>query len=199
VLLPKRGEDKREALIMRNAMGTGFMTVVLMSVLALAGCGNAGAPEKKGGPSVTKAVAVLHPTQGSKVEGTVAFTREKSGMRVTASLKGLSPGLHGFHIHVFGDCSAADATSAGDHFNPTGMDHAAPAAHKRHTGDLGNIEADLTGKAEYDRVDSVLTFEGPHSILGRGVIVHAQEDDLKTQPTGGAGARVACGVIGVTK
>ena len=119
---------------MRNAMGTGFMTFVLVGVLALAGCGNAGAPEKKGELSVTKAVAVLHPTRGSKVEGTVAFTREKSGMRVTASLKGLSPGLHGFHIHMFGDCSAPDATSAGEHFNPTGMIHAGPTEHKRHTG-----------------------------------------------------------------
>jgi Cu-Zn family superoxide dismutase len=184
---------------MRKVFETGVMAFGLISLLALIGCGNAGAPEKKGEGTVTKAVAAMRPTEGSKVEGTVTFTKEKSGMHVTASIKGLSPGRHGFHIHEHGDCSAPDGSSAGGHFDPTHMPHGGPQGDKRHVGDLGNIEADLTGKAEYDRVDSALTFEGEKSILGKGLIIHAQEDDLKTQPTGAAGARVACGVISVAK
>lgn len=180
---------------MRRSIESGFMALAVISLLALSGCGSGGSSEKKSVAEVTKAVAVMHPTEGNKAEGVVTFTKEKKGIRVTASLKGLSPGEHGFHIHEKGDCGAPDASSAGAHFDPTHMAHGAPDAGKRHVGDLGNIEADLAGNAEYDRLDSVITFEGPTSILDKGVIVHAQQDDLKTQPTGAAGARVACGVI----
>jgi len=146
-----------------------------------------------------KAVAVLHSTQGNSVEGKVTFTKTDSGVRVVVHVTGLKPGPHGFHIHEFGDCSAPDATSAGGHFNPGGEPHASPKDAKRHDGDLGNIEAKADGVAELDYVDTKASFEGPHSIIGRGVIVHAAPDDFKTQPTGNAGARFACGVIGVAK
>src|SRR5437879_12267120 len=89
-----------------------------------------------------KAVAVLHPTAGSKVNGTVTFTEEADGVRVRAEITGLTPGNHGFHIHEFGDCSAADASSAGAHFNPTNNPHAGPDAAERHVGDMGNVEAE---------------------------------------------------------
>jgi superoxide dismutase, Cu-Zn family len=180
---------------MRKSIEKGLMALAVISLLVLSGCGSGGSSEKKSEGAVTKAVAVMHPTDGNKTEGVVTFTKEKKGIRVTASLKGLSPGQHGFHIHEKGDCRAPDATSAGGHFDPTHMAHGDPDAGSRHVGDLGNIEADLAGNAEYDRLDSVITFEGPTSILGKGVIIHAQQDDLKTQPTGASGARVACGVI----
>jgi Cu-Zn family superoxide dismutase len=151
------------------------------------------------GAAVAKAVAVLHATRGNNVSGTVTFTKVDGGMRVVADIEGLTPGDHGFHIHEFGDCSAADATSAGGHFNPDGHLHAGPGAALRHEGDLGNITANANGKAHYDLVDAKLSFDGQHSIIGRSVIVHEKADDLKTQPTGNAGARVACGVIGVAK
>jgi superoxide dismutase, Cu-Zn family len=146
-----------------------------------------------------KAVAVLHAASGSKVTGTVTFTKTDEGVRVVADVDGLTPGEHGFHIHDFGDCTAADATTAGGHYNPGKHQHAGPDAEMRHKGDLGNLTADAAGKAHYERVDSKLQLSGEHSIVGRSVIVHEKVDDLKTQPTGNAGARVACGVIGLAK
>jgi Cu-Zn family superoxide dismutase len=148
---------------------------------------------------ITKATAVLHPTEGNKVHGVVTFTREGDKVKVVADLEGLTPGKHGFHIHEWGDCSSKDGAAAGGHFNTAGMPHGAPADAKRHEGDLGNVEADQNGKAHVEFVDSVLKLEGPKQIIGRGVIAHASPDDLKTQPTGNAGGRLACGVIGVAK
>lgn len=148
---------------------------------------------------VTKAVAVLSPTKGSSVSGLVTFTKVDGGVKIVAEVTGLTPGPHGFHIHEFGDCSAPDATSAGGHFNPQHKEHGAPDAPMRHAGDFGNLEADASGKAHYERVDTVISLVGADSIVGHGVIVHEKVDDLKTQPTGNAGARVACGVIGVAK
>ena len=156
------------------------------------------APKATAGP-VTRAVAVLHPAKDGKVEGTLTFTRAAGGMKVAGRITGLAAGTHGFHIHEFGDCSAADFSSAGGHYNPTGHQHAGPAEARRHIGDMGNIEASADGAATVDYTDTRLRFEGAHGILGRGVIVHANPDDLKTQPTGNAGGRVACGVIGVAK
>jgi Cu-Zn family superoxide dismutase len=152
-----------------------------------------------GGGKITKAVAVLHPTRGNNVGGTVTFTQMDGGVKVEADIMGLSPGKHGFHIHEYGDCSAGDGTSAGGHYNPTGQPHAGPDQEMRHVGDLGNVEADSNGNARYERLDSHLMLNGPDSIIGRGVIVHAGADDLKSQPSGAAGPRVACGVIGVAK
>jgi Cu-Zn family superoxide dismutase len=118
---------------------------------------------------------------------------------VVARIEGLTPGTHGFHVHEFGDCSAPDGASAGSHFNPAGTPHAAPTEKMRHTGDMGNVEAGADGVATLDYVDAQAAFEGDASILGRGVIVHANADDFKTQPTGNAGGRLACGVVGAAK
>ena len=147
----------------------------------------------------TKAIAVLHSTAGNHVAGTVTFTASGDEVKVVADLTGLTPGKHGFHIHEFGDCSSADAKSAGGHFNPSGHQHGAPGATDRHAGDLGNIEADASGKAHLEMSDKVMKLSGSDSIVGHSVIVHEKADDLKTQPTGDAGGRVACGVIGVAK
>jgi superoxide dismutase, Cu-Zn family len=146
-------------------------------------------------PEQRVAVARLSPASGSSVSGTVTFTERADGVDVRVSLRGLVPGEHGFHIHEQGDCSAPDASSAGDHFNPEHAAHADRAAAERHLGDLGNLRADVLGLVETSFVDGRLSLSGEHSILGRAVIVHAQPDDLKTQPGGNAGARVACGII----
>ena len=147
-----------------------------------------------------KAVAVLHPTAGSKVSGTVTFTEEADGVRVRAEITGLTPGNHGFHIHEFGDCSAADASSAGAHFNPTNNPHAGPDAAERHVGDMGNVEAEASRKATLEYVDHQISLTNDQrSVIGRSVVVHAKADDLKSQPSGDSGARVACGVIGRAK
>lgn len=147
------------------------------------------------------AVAVLHPTAGSQVQGVVTFTKVGEGVKVVADIEGLSPGEYGFHIHELGDCTASDGTSAGGHFNPAGTPHGAPtaSAKNRHVGDLGNITARNSGKAHLERVDSLLAFNGAHNVIGRGVIVHAEKDDLTSQPTGAAGSRLACGVVGIAK
>lgn len=146
-------------------------------------------------PAVTKAVALLSPTKGNKAQGTVTFTAVEGGVRIVAEVENLEPGKHGFHIHEYGDCSSGDGMSAGGHFNPTGKKHGAPDSFERHAGDLGNIVADEKGRAKYDRIDKDITLNGPNTIVGRSIIVHANEDDFKTQPTGNAGGRVACGVI----
>lgn len=145
----------------------------------------------------TEAVARLQPTEGNSVTGEVHFKQTDSGVQVTARVTGLTPGLHGFHVHEKGDCSAADGSSAGGHFNPTGVDHGAPTADVHHVGDLGNLDAGEDGVANYDETYDFLSLKkgAEDDILGLAVIVHAQPDDLTSQPTGAAGARVACGVI----
>jgi superoxide dismutase, Cu-Zn family len=148
---------------------------------------------------IQKAVCVLQPTKGSNVTGTIIFTQTDAGIKVVADVQGLTKGKHGFHIHECGDCTSDDGLSAGGHFNPDKKSHGAPMDMMRHEGDLGNVEADDAGKAHLEYVDKMISFDGDHSIIGRSIIVHKSEDDFKTQPTGNAGARVACGVIGIGK
>lgn len=147
--------------------------------------------------SPKQAVAVLVPGANSHVTGTVRFSQTADGVHVQANIEGLAPGRHGFHIHEFGDLSKPDLTSAGGHFNPEHHHHADRSAADRHVGDLGNLEADENGRATVDFVDAQLQLAGPHSIIGRAVIVHGKADDLKSQPAGDAGPRVAGGVIGI--
>ena len=147
----------------------------------------------------TKAIAVLSSASGSKVTGTVTFTKAGDDLNVVADVTGLTPGKHGFHVHEFGDCSAPDASSAGGHFNPAKHQHGDRAVTDRHIGDLGNLEADASGKAHLEWSDKMMKLSGEGSILGRAVIVHEKEDDLKSQPVGNAGGRLACGVIGAAK
>ena len=173
----------------RTGLALTFAAAALLAIVSTA-------PAEEG---VVKAIAVLHPTANHSVAGIVRFTQVEGGVQVSATIEGLTTGKHGFHIHELGDCSAPDATSAGGHFNPEGQPHAGPDQSERHVGDLGNLEADEAGRARYERLDDHLSLGGEHSILGRAVIVHAAEDDFTTQPTGAAGGRVACGVIGIAK
>ncbi len=136
---------------------------------------------------------------GSKVVGLVTFTKTSDGIKVVADVTGLTPGKHGFHVHEFGDCSAPDASSAGGHFNPEKHQHGDRTATDRHAGDLGNLEADASGKAHLDWTDKVMQLAGKDGIIGKSVIVHEKEDDLKSQPVGNAGGRLACGVVGLAK
>jgi Cu-Zn family superoxide dismutase len=154
---------------------------------------------KAGGAMPSHAIAVLQSGASGKVAGTIHFHKQPAGVHVQGRITGLTSGAHGFHIHEFGDCSAADFTSAGSHFNPTNEPHGARTDAKRHVGDMGNIDAGADGSATVDYTDNELRFDGMRSILGRGVIVHEKADDFKTQPTGNAGGRLACGVVGVAK
>lgn len=147
---------------------------------------------------ITKAVATMVPTKDSKVQGHVTFTEHGGKIKVEGVITGLTPGKHGFHVHEFGAWSE-DGMASGGHFNPTQEPHADRDAPMRHVGDLGNVTADENGKATIDLEDALLKFHGPASIIGRGLVVHAKADDLKTQPSGDAGGRLAVGVIGVAK
>jgi superoxide dismutase, Cu-Zn family len=143
---------------------------------------------------VTKATAELESKSNSKVTGTVTFTKVGDDVQVVADIQNLTPGKHGFHIHEKGDCSAPDAASAGAHFNPTMKHHGGPESMDHHAGDLGNITADASGKAHLDWKGK-LSLTGKDSIIGKSVVVHEKEDDLKTDPSGNSGARIACGAI----
>ena len=170
---------------MRLAIGAATVASLL------AGCAMLGSG---GGPSAS---AALQPTKGNSVMGTVTFTQKGDKVRVAANISGLKPNEeHGFHIHERGDCSSGDGMSAGGHFNPLGKPHAHPSTSNRHAGDMPALKADANGNATLSvELDVITVAEGPTSIIGRGLIVHAQSDDFKTQPTGNAGARVACAVI----
>src|SRR5947199_9225772 len=177
-----------------NSLRVWFIGLVLASFAGLIAL--AQTPAAKSAAS-SKGISVLHPTAGNKVSGTVTFTPVTDGVQVHAEITGLAPGNHGFHVHEFGDCSAADASSAGAHFNPTNKPHAGPDAPERHVGDMGNVEADASGKATLEYLDHQISLTNDQqSAIGRSVIVHAKADDLKSQPAGDSGARIACGVIG---
>jgi len=137
--------------------------------------------------------------------GTITFTQENPGkpVVVTGEITGLADGKHGFHVHEFGD-NTNGCTSAGGHYNPKSMEHGAPEDATRHVGDLGNVESS-GDKAVVSITDSQITLAGPQSIIGRTVVVHADPDDMGkgghelSKTTGNAGARLACGVIGIAK
>jgi Cu-Zn family superoxide dismutase len=150
--------------------------------------------------SVAKAEAQLIPTTKteSKVKGTIYFIKTDKGMHVQGEITGLTPGEHGFHVHEFGVWSP-DGMATGGHFNPSKAAHSSHESPKRHVGDLGNVKADEHGKALIDLDDDQLSFEGPHCILGRGLVVHEKADDLKSQPAGNAGGRLAVAIIGVAR
>ena len=165
--------------------------VFAFSVLALtAGCQSIPA-------DAPRASASLQPTKGSTVRGTVNFVQIGDKVRVTASVSGLKPsGEYGFHIHEAGDCSSGDGMSTKGHYNPLGKSHAHHGTTERHAGDLPSLKSDAGGNASLTiDLDVITVAAGPTSIVGRGLIVHVQPDDFKTQPTGNAGARSACAVI----
>lgn len=146
---------------------------------------------------VDRAVAEVQPTANYAASGTVIFTPTdgNSRMAIHIALDGLTPGKHGVHIHQNGDCSAPDAKSAGDHYNPYEVAHGSPQSPPHHLGDLGNVEADANGRVDTTITVEELGFSGPASVLEKAFIVHAGADDLKSQPSGNSGDRAGCGVI----
>ena len=131
-----------------------------------------------------------------KITGRVTFTQAGEGVRIVADVAGLTPGRHGFHVHESSDLSAPDLRSAGPHFNPDGTKHGGPDTEMRHAGDLGNLTADESGHATLDRTIKGISVGGAgNGVVGHSVVIHAGEDDLKTDPAGNSGARIAAGVI----
>lgn len=166
----------------------------------LAGCAGAGPygghdhAAMHAGPS---AMAKLEPTRGSATTGMAMFHAMGDKLMLHVRVEGLKPGqAHGFHVHEKGDCGSGDGMSTGGHFNPLGRPHGAHGVGEHHAGDLPSLTADANGRVDVHLTLSGLAIgSGATDIVGRGLIVHAQPDDHKTQPTGNAGARIACGVI----
>jgi Cu-Zn family superoxide dismutase len=182
------------------------LVAAMTAGLLCAGCKNentgTSATTKPGAASADKsAKATIKSSKdaqdkGMNISGTVEFNEQADGVRVVVDVKGLTPGKHGFHIHEKGDLSEAKLMSAGAHFNPGGHTHGGPDAATRHAGDLGNLEADAEGNAKLDKVFKGLTIKGAtDGIVGRSVIIHADADDLTTDPSGKSGDRIAGGVI----
>lgn len=138
------------------------------------------------------ASAMLAGKSGSQVSGSVAFSEVAGGLRVSADVKGLTPGEHGFHIHEGGDCSAPDATSAKGHYNPAGKAHGHQTAPEHHSGDISNLVANAQGEAKGSMEIKGVTLA---EVVGRSVVIHADPDDYKSQPAGNSGKRIACGTI----
>lgn len=170
------------------------LSVLLAGALAL----NVSAQEHKDDhPEIAlpkRAVCVIMPTKGNETHGLITLTAREGGVHLQGEVSGLEPGLHGFHIHEFGDVTAPDATSAGGHFNPEGHKHGGPDDKDRHAGDLGNIKAGNDGVAKVDIMAKGLKL---HFVVGRSLVVHAKADDLKTDPSGDSGARIGVGIIGI--
>ena len=172
---------------MRTAYRT---TVAVLAASTLFGC----VSTPVDGPV---AVAMLEATKGNQATGTVTFTQMGSKVRIVADVRGLKASAeHGFHIHDKGDCSSGDGMSTGGHFNPGGKAHAHPTEMERHAGDLPALVADASGNARLSITLDLLTVApGANSVVGRGLIVHRDPDDYKTQPTGNSGPRIACALI----
>ncbi|HQR98879.1 MULTISPECIES: superoxide dismutase family protein [unclassified Polaromonas] len=148
-------------------------------------------------PSGPRATAQLQPTTGNTTSGSVSFVQKGKKVLVSGEIRGLKPNAeHGFHVHEKGDCSSGDGMSAGGHFNPTGAPHGSHGMGMHHTGDLPSLKADAGGVARFNfESGSLAVGSGVTDVVGRGLIVHRDPDDYKTQPTGNAGPRLACAVI----
>ena len=186
------------------------MRIVLLAAATavfLAACGSA--PKKPAGPEIPtlstakQATANLASASGSLVSGkVVAVPMASGGVHLTGTVGGLpANSTHGFHIHEKGDCSAADASSAGPHFNPAATPHGKAESGAHHAGDMDNVVANAEGVVNVNVHVNGVTLGGGASndIAGRALVVHAAPDDYTSQPAGNAGARVACGVIKVTQ
>lgn len=154
---------------------------------------------KSGTDTKTNVLTInLEPKSGSNVTGIATFSEKNGIVSFEAKLSGLKPGVHAIHIHEKADCSAADAASAGGHWNPTHVKHGKWSDTEHHKGDIGNFTADANGNGTISlKTDEwcIGCGDANKDILGKGLIVHANPDDYTTQPTGNAGGRVACSAI----
>ncbi len=165
------------------------LSIPLATALLLGACATA--------PSGPSANAQLEATKGNAVTGYVRFAPQGTVVLVSGEVRGLTPNAeHGFHIHDKGDCSSGDGMSTGGHFNPLAKSHGAHDHSEHHAGDLVSLKADAYGLAKFSYTSATITVgEGATDVIGRGLIVHRDADDFKTQPTGNSGPRVACAVI----
>jgi Cu-Zn family superoxide dismutase len=201
---------------MTTSRRPSILTAALLGALTVAGCNRAEAPAPTAQatppvdavpppaeppPAPPAAATAIAKVVGddSTASGELVFTAvADGGVHITGTITGLAPDSeHGFHVHETGDCSAPADGSAGKHYNPAAQPHGGPDAAARHLGDLANLHADANGQAVVDAhlADVSVGTRDDHDLVGRAVIVHATRDDYSTQPSGGSGTPIACGVI----
>lgn len=172
-----------------GSRGTSVLLLALLACGAPAGGVSGVAPEA--------GIAILQEANDSGVHGVVHFEPAASGVRVVTEVAGLPAGRHAYHVHLYGDCSAKDATSAGTHFNFVGSSTDPPDDIERITGNLGELVSEGAEPVRHQALVELASLAGPKSIIGRAVVVHARGNDPDSPPIGDAGARIACGVIGI--
>ena len=171
----------------RGILARTGAAVAVLTLIVAAGCATQRGP---------RAIANLQATTGSTASGTVRFAQWGNQVVVTGEIRGLKPNAeHGFHVHEKGDCSSGDGMSAGGHFNPDGKAHGQHGQAPHHAGDLASLKADARGVADFTFPSTAISIGGSTDIVGKGLIVHRDPDDYKTQPTGNSGPRLACAVI----
>lgn len=172
-----------------NSKNSSFIALLTLAAL-LSACATSSGP----GPNAS---AQLQATKGNTANGVVLFMQRDNKVVVTGEIRGLKPNtVHGFHVHEKGDCSSGDGMSTAGHFNPSGKAHGEHGTSEQHAGDLLSLKADAKGTAKFNFESTTIAVgSGASDIVGRGLIVHRDPDDYKTQPTGNSGPRVACAVI----
>ena len=166
---------------------------IVIIIAAIIGCKTNNATSDSKNLNLT-----LESKSNSNVTGTATFVEKNGKVTFTAKIAGLQPGVHAIHIHEKSDCSAADGSSAGGHWNPTFKKHGKWGEAEHHKGDIGNFTADEKGNGTITFTTDEWAIGGEDAtkdILGKGLIVHQGADDFVTQPTGNAGGRVACTAI----
>jgi Cu-Zn family superoxide dismutase len=189
---------------MRIMKTIGSITAVSLALAVGMLAGNSKSGAQNAPPAMampmpaSRAVAVIFPTKGNTISGTIWFDSTPHGVHIHGTVEGLPPNTaHGFHIHEYGDMTSPDAMAAGGHYNPEGHPHGGPGPMPHQAGDLGNVKADATGKGTVDLVVPEVTLDGKFPILGRSIVVHVGEDDMT--PKANPGARMGMGVIGLAK
>ena len=175
---------------------TRFGALAALSAAIFTGCASTTPATSLNAKSVT-VNAVSAQGIGQNI-GQIQLLDSPAGLVIQTNLTQLPPGPHGFHIHEKGDCSAADASSAGGHFNPTSQPHGnAQGGGAHHLGEQANLQADAGGTAKVNAHFSGVTLGdgGANDVMGKAIVVHADADDYTSQPSGNAGGRIACGVI----
>ena len=175
------------------------LSLVASLTAALGGVALAKDPSPPKPPAKPAAVTVkLADAKGASV-GTATLSADPKGVKITLAVSGLAPGDHAIHVHQTAKCDGPDFKSAGGHFNPDKKQHGMDNAMGPHAGDMPNFTVDAKGKSSASVVAPGVTLDdGPHSVFtggGTALVIHAKADDMKTDPAGNAGDRIACGTI----
>ena len=185
-----------------NTMKRVLATCVLGAAFACAATGCGGPQTGAGGNGGTgaetrQATAMIESKSGTNTSGMATFSTDGKGVTLKLDVTNAPPGEHAVHIHETPDCSAPDAMSAGEHWNPTNAPHGRPNGEPVHLGDIGNMKVgdDGSGRLDYTTDRWSIGTGQANDVVGRAIVIHVGPDDFTTQPSGGAGARIGCGVI----